>query len=381
MIDPIVTRSWNSTAIVFSTFTLVLTIILTLFGNIMVIVILKFYADRNMSRPARILTINLSLADIGVSIFVIPFVVDLVATGEWKFSERWRQFNAFGNYFFCIASILNLALLATDRYLSLAYPLKYTLPCVTNTRIISLCGVTWIYSALCGLPPLLGVSSLYCFIPNLAKCTNKEWAGDGSSIIYAILVVSLSYGLALLIMIFCYAKIFKIAKEQAKRSANEELTRCRLRNRKNCFGVTNSSKTRQEQNISRTFRNDSISVISKSANNNMEPSITNRNYKYHNHIIKRKIYLARTLFIVILAYMICWSPFCVILFIEIGLARKISSSVTLICLWIGYANSFVNPIIYSLRYQYFRSALRKLARRAILWIRNSKVGMLEIGGQ
>ena len=54
---------------------------------------------------------------------------------------------------------------------------------------------------------------------------------------------------------------------------------------------------------------------------------------------------AKSFLIAMGAYLTCWSPFCLILFIEVCTGKKLSKETApLVCLWIGYIS--LNPLIY-----------------------------------
>ena len=72
----------------------------------------------------------------------------------------------------------------------------------------------WGYSIICALPPALGISSYFCFIPNLGPCEKKQWCTSMKSKAFVISVTLLSWGKALVIMIICYWKIFTLARRQ-----------------------------------------------------------------------------------------------------------------------------------------------------------------------
>ena len=67
--------------------------------------------------------------------------------------------------------------------------------------------------------------------------------------------------------------------------------------------------------------------------------------------------LARNLLLIIIVFFLCWCPMNIMILIETAMGRKINHDVSLVFMWIVYANSFCNPIIYCFRYQSFREAL------------------------
>jgi len=67
-----------------------------------------------------------------------------------------------------------------------------------------------------------------------------------------------------------------------------------------------------------------------------------------------------TLLIVIVVYLICWSPFCLLLFYEIGSGEKVKGPASTLAMLAGFANSCCNPMIYAIKYKNFRTAVMRL---------------------
>lgn len=69
-----------------------------------------------------------------------------------------------------------------------------------------------------------------------------------------------------------------------------------------------------------------------------------------------------TLLIVIVVYLLCWSPFCFLLFYEIGSGEKVKGPAVAVAMMAGFVNSCCNPIIYSIKYKNFRTAVTHMLR-------------------
>ena len=88
-----------------------------------------------------------------------------------------------------------------------------------------------------------------------------------------------------------------------------------------------------------------------------------------------------TLLVVTLVYLVCWSPFCILLFVEIGTGKKIAGPYGTVAMLVGFANSCCNPVIYSIKYRRFRIAVVKMLGKTnfVLKFSMSNAGMSTIG--
>lgn len=98
-------------------------ILLALIGNTLVVSVIIRY--KQLQNATNYILLSLAIADITVAFLVmIPATIQDV-TGEWIFSQLFCKFyNAF-DITCCTASILNLLLVAIDRYIAIFRPLKY----------------------------------------------------------------------------------------------------------------------------------------------------------------------------------------------------------------------------------------------------------------
>lgn len=298
-------------------------LMLTIVGNIAVMVVLRYSNVLNSIVNSHFL-ISLSIADLLVATLVMPCALDAVNTGTWRCGEIWGMFNGFGNFLFCISSIMHLMMLSIDRYLAIARPLFYPLE-MTKSRAIILCFVLWAYSAVWAFLPLFGVSSYECFITYIGWCKAEDWSKYGLNFAFAISVVSGTYGLALISMVYVYWKIARVIRNQLQRIKDV------------------------------TCSDHKTPAINRGDNS---PSATNNQAKMAKKLSRNKGVV--TLMVVTLVYLICWSPFCILLFIEIGTGEKIKGPYSTVAMLVGFANSCCNPVIYSIKYRRFRIAVVKM---------------------
>lgn len=302
--------------IIFLTTIMIVALISTIIGNTMVIIVFAT-SDVLKSSVNNHFLVSLAVADLLVGVLVMPCAVDALRVQTWR-CGNFKYFNAFGNFCFCISSIMHLMVLSVDKYFSIARPLKYP-QIITQGRAYMACFVLWVYSGFWALLPLLGVSSYECFIPYIGYCASKDWSESGLNFAFAVSVVSGTYGVALIVMFVVYLKIARIIQLQTKRIA---------------VVVTDNKDAKQTNKLSL--------------------------FKRYKGVV--------TLISLIITYCVCWSPFCVMLFIEIGRAKKIEGVAPMIGMLVGFINSSCNPIIYWAQYKRFRKAVSRLVRKGVLFL-------------
>lgn len=96
---------------------------------------------------------------------------------------------------------------------------------------------------------------------------------------------------------------------------------------------------------------------------------------------KRERKAAKTLAIITGAFVVCWMPFFVIAVLLPICAEEchISPVIVSLCLWLGYFNSTLNPILYTIFNQDFRNAFTRIlcGRRNSVRRRNRRMGLRE----
>ena len=259
-----------------------LLIIFALFGNI--IVCASFYTFRDLRTICNYFIISLSASDILVALMAMPIWLILQLTAQELDSKvvgsQALELWSFVDILCGTASIMNLAAVSADRQLAITAPYSYAEHVTSKRAIVVICGV-WSYA--------LFIAALrFANIPN-----------NG----YFHLNVTLSFFVPLSFLLVMYARIFMVARDQAKR-------------------------------IGRTYA----------------------------HEIKA----AKTIAVVIGAFVICWLPFFVLV---LGYAYNenfpVSMEVYKGIKWMEYLNSCLNPIIYCCLNRTYRRAFQRLFFRCM----------------
>uniref|UniRef100_A0A8C5PDG5 Opsin-5 n=1 Tax=Leptobrachium leishanense TaxID=445787 RepID=A0A8C5PDG5_9ANUR len=178
-------------------------------------------------RPAEIMTINLAVCDLGISVAGKPFCVVSFLSHGWIFG--WTICKAYGwvGFFFGCGSLITLTVVSLDRYLKICH-LRYGTWLKRRHAFISLLFI-WSYASLWATLPLVGVGD-YAPEPFGASCT-LNWALAQQSLNGKIFVIAILFFCLLLptaVIVFSYAKIIGKVKSSAKEIAHFD-----TRNQKN----------------------------------------------------------------------------------------------------------------------------------------------------
>ena len=336
---------------------------------------------------------NLALSDQLVAITTIPFTIHVLLHKEYPLTESDSIFVGFANFTFCIASIMTLMLLVVDQMCLIKWPLRYQ-QFRTRKAAIFANLLVWIHSIACALPPMFGLSSYNCFIPNIGLCYQQNWADTNDSLTFVIIVITASWGFALVVTVLCYHQIVTIVLFQNKKTvpAIREITPSRdspdnenekgqqFNTKCNALFHSRASNSNSESFHSKVQfdqtedrRKSSLNFEGQAAlptsvfnpTSNDTSSLRVRRTKKKQRISRRRKYWrpAKTLLLIICIYFLTWSPFCLLLLIEVACKKKLYPLLSLVFLWIGYSSSLLNPLLYFLRYKKFQRVVIKHARR------------------
>ncbi|TNM99395.1 hypothetical protein fugu_012428 [Takifugu bimaculatus] len=274
----------------------------TICGNLLVVISVCFV--KKLRQPSNYLIVSLAMADLSVALAVMPFVsiTDLIG-GQWIFGQFFCNVFIAMDVMCCTASIMSLCVISIDRYLGITNPLTYPVRqngCCMAKMILSV----WLLSASITLPPLFEESG--SVEGTELEQEQEEELEEGHE------------------SLDCVAAALKLQRE-----VEEE---CSTR-------VSRLLKT-GEYHQRRKRKNQSI--------------------------FKREQKAAATLGIVVGAFTFCWLPFFLV-----STARPFICGVECSCvplwlertlLWLGYANSLINPFIYAFFNRDLRTTYSNLLR-------------------
>lgn len=409
-------------------------IILTIIGN--VLVILSVFTYKPLRIVQNFFIVSLAVADLTVAILVLPFNVANMMIGRWIFGIHLCKMWLTSDVLCCTSSILNLCAIALDRYRAITDPIRYAQK-RTVERVLMLIGGVWILSLVISSPPLIGWNDWpEVFDSQKHPCTLNSNPG------YRVYSALGSFFIPLIIMTIVYIEIFIATKrrlherarasrvnamnltavvasgkepipttQQDQESVSSETNhnehpnasnqkshgKCAEKRRKKEKRNKTKDSTKQEQKHTEhllkpiMINDDSVTDLHDHStesmkineNDDIDPS-SSHNKEHHNvkrsetmtkkansvyQFIeeKQKISLskerraARTLGIIMGVFILCWVPFFV-LYIVTPFCPSCCPSDELIdfLTWLGYINSALNPLIYTIFNLDYRRAFKKL---------------------
>ncbi|XP_041453545.1 D(2) dopamine receptor A-like [Lytechinus variegatus] len=188
-------------------------IITSLVANMVAIgTIMRLRSLRNV--PHHLLVLNLSIADLGITLTSMPFALYSIFDGGvlLRSNAILCKVNGFFATMFTLANFPTVLAIAIDRFLIVVYSSRFP----PNTfRIFLMITISWCSAFIMAFMPSVHVLSKYSYSPNTWHCSPR-WGHNIFRIACAILI----FGLAIPMVAVCYAAIvyFIWNKQQLLRS-------------------------------------------------------------------------------------------------------------------------------------------------------------------
>ena len=313
----------------------------------------------------------------GECYYIFIFQISKVWFLRSEICDMWVSFDVLC----CTASILHLVAISIDRYWAVTN-IDY-IRNRTAKRILIMIAIVWFVAMSISIPPLFG------------------WKDSNDPAVTGMCIISQNHGytvfstvgafyLPAVLMLIIYAKIFSVARRRIRRkkshkSKQKEEKAARKQTEMTMLTVPRDSPVSRSE-VSECPYNGSSGSGDHDDNKNTfktnghvdeeEPStamLPTQTQTANGEILrakkqkeklemKRERKAARTLAIITGSFIICWLPFfimaIVVPFIRNEVAiPPIAESITL---WLGYCNSLLNPIIYTIFNPEFRAAFQKI---------------------
>ncbi|XP_013784920.1 probable G-protein coupled receptor No18 [Limulus polyphemus] len=347
----------------------------TVFGNILVII--SIFTYRPLRSVQNIFLVSLACADIAVAILVMPLNVTYSIIGRWVFGlwvcEMWLTCDVLC----CTASILSLCVIALDRYWAIHDPINYAQK-RTLKRVLLTIFLVWGISALISIPPLIGWNDWPEDFADTTPCALTEEKG------YIVYSSSGSFFIPLVIMTVVYLKIFQATKRRLRKRAKQapklasttmtndnEKREIPLQNLQPCHNTDNSTSVRLDASVLLETENDeheeSPKICDRHQTRNgsqktQQPGTVKQYMEQRQKIsLSKERRAARVLGIVMGVFVLCWLPF-FLMYVILPFCTNctISTRAVTFITWLGYVNSALNPVIYTVFNPDFRKAFQKL---------------------
>ncbi|XP_030054322.1 5-hydroxytryptamine receptor 5A [Microcaecilia unicolor] len=314
---------------VFSVLTLTLLamlVVATFLWNVLVLV--TILRVRTFHRVPHNLVASMAISDVMVAALVMPLSLVHELNGRrWRLGRILCHLWISLDVLCCTASIWNVTAIALDRYWSITRHLEYTLKTrkrISNVMIV----MTWVLSAIISLAPLFGWGETYSEVNEECQVSQEPS--------YTIFSTFGAFYLPLCVVLFVYWKIYKAAKFRIGSRKTNTITPMPE--------VVEVKEASQQPQM--VFRVRHATVTFQTDGDTWREQKEKR--------------AALMVGILIGVFVLCWIPFFVTELIIPLCSCDIPPIWKSIFLWLGYSNSFFNPLIYTAFNKNYNNAFRNL---------------------
>ena len=272
-----------------------------LIGN--VVTCIAVYSNERLRTSSNLYVITLAISDAINASTVMPLTIGVLITGRWPYGEALCNFHAFFTLFSVYVSPTTMGLTAFNRYVRIVKPGHYSSIFNARQSKIYVAAIWLIVSGYALVPRLAGWTD-YGFIPGYAVCTIVH-PREAMKIAHYCIVVVFFFLLPLAVATFSYYKIFTMV--------------------------------------------------------NQHKINTNLSIKEECRISVREIHISKSLAIIVLAFALCWIPFWVVAMMQrFAPHTVVPRNVQLLCPFLLFFSSTINPFIYAGMNPSFRAEFRAI---------------------
>ncbi|KAM9810864.1 opsin 4xb [Neosynchiropus ocellatus] len=271
------------------------------------LVMFAFYSNKKLRNLPNYFIMNLAVSDFLMAFTQSPIFFINCLFKEWVFGEMGCKMYAFCGALFGITSMINLLAISIDRYVVITKPLK-AIKWNSKRRTIIAIIMVWLYSFAWSLAPLVGWSS---YIPEglMTSCTWDYVTFTLANRSYTMMLCCFVFFIPLAIILYCYLFMFLAIRRT----------------------------TREVERLGTQVRKSTL-IKQKS--------------------IRSEWKLAKVAFVVIVVYVLSWSPYaCVTLISWAGHSNILSPYSKAVPAIIAKASTIYNPFIYAIIHNKYRMTL------------------------
>ncbi|CAL8271656.1 unnamed protein product, partial [Boreogadus saida] len=291
-----------------------LVMLMSILGNLLVMT--AVCKDRQLRKiKTNYFIVSLAFADLMVSVLVMPFGAIELVTQSWIYGETFCLVRTSLDVLLTTASIMHLCCIALDRYYAICCkPLVYHNK-MTPLRVTLMIGGCWVIPTFISFLPIMqGWNSI-----GIYHVVEERRHSEGRNSTACVFMVNKPYALAcsvvafyipLVLMVLAYRRIYVTARAHARQ----------------------------------------IAVLQR-AGDAGDAAASQRN-----HRMRVDTKAAKTLCIIMGCFCLCWAPFFVTNVVDPFIDYTVPGQLWAACLWLGYINSMLNPILYAFLNKSFRRA-------------------------
>ncbi|XP_056289216.1 5-hydroxytryptamine receptor 4 isoform X2 [Pseudoliparis swirei] len=322
-------------------------IVMTVFGNLLVMVALC--KDRHLrKKKTNYFIVSLAFADLLVALLVMPFAAIELTTGEWRYGEIFCLVRTSLDVLLTTASILHLCCIALDRYYAICcQPLVYRNK-MTPVRVAVMLSGCWLIPIFISFLPIMqswnaiGIEDIIEERNALAGGSNDTSCVFLVNRPYALICSTVAFYVPLALMVLAYQRIYVTAMTHVRQI--ETLQRA------GSAPVTGTSPvpTVRSSTSSDPSEHSRLGTTTGSPPSEQAPLANSR--------MRIETKAAKTLAVIMGCFCLCWAPFFITNVVDPFIHYSVPWQLWTAWLWLGYINSGLNPFLYAFLNRAFRRA-------------------------
>ncbi|KAK3777866.1 hypothetical protein RRG08_038113 [Elysia crispata] len=343
-----------------------LLIFCTVVGNSLVCISVGLV--KRLQSPSNLLIVSLAVADLFVGLLVMPYAAVYELYGSWILGPFICDMWTTTDVLLCTASILNLCAISVDRYFVITRPFQYAIKRTPKRMGITVL-IVWSVSAVVSIPPVFGWKTpsppFECMI--------------SSDIGYQIYATLCAFYLPLVVMICVYFRIWRVSSKIAKAEAKSKIGSFD-KGAEIHLGINRPSYDSGDSRLTTSVNgclkegngngnaDDEASIEILPKKTEPDRSIHKRRFTIRS-LLPRQPKLSntkerkatKTLGIIMGCFTMCWLPFFILVLIKtFCFTCEVPQALNSILNWLGYTNSFLNPVIYARFNREFRTPFKEI---------------------
>lgn len=321
------------------------------------LVITAILITRKLHQPANYLICSLAVTDLLVAVLVMPVSIVYIAEERWVLGPIVCHLWLGVDVTCCTCSILHLAAIALDRYRAITDAVAYSQKRTYKRAIITIFAL-WTLSVLVSLPPLVWRKSSSVEHKDGKREVMDCWI-EHDHVAFTVYSTFGAFYIPLALILVLYYKIYKAAETLRNRRGSSRLV-------KQTVSSVMLPGMSSDKDIA--LSPDTFCPIEKSFSDPSTDGERVRITSSSGNLIKvrrnpgaRERRAALTLGLILGAFVVCWLPF-FLKEVIVNICPTCSTSAVLadFLTWLGYLNSLINPLIYTIFNEDFKKAFKKL---------------------
>ncbi|XP_061935420.1 5-hydroxytryptamine receptor 2C isoform X3 [Apis cerana] len=323
-------------------------------GNILVC--LAVGLDKRLHNVTNYFLLSLAVADLLVSLFVMPLGAIPGFLGYWPFGVVWCNVYVTCDVLACSASIMHMCFISLGRYLGIRNPLR-TRHTSTKRMVGFKIAAVWLLAMLVSSSiTVLGIINPLNIMPRPGACVinNRAFFVFGSLIAFYI---------PMIVMVATYVLTVQLLRQKARFIA-EHPERDQFRRLGGRYFSTKASSTATSTVETATPSSSRYTWRTSGGvgSDRFLPGRTKRRSLAANAVATEQK-ASKVLGLVFFMFVLCWAPFFLLnIFFAACPECSVPVHVVNVCLWLGYVSSTINPVIYTIFNRTFRAAFIRLLK-------------------